>query len=250
MQSIGLAAPPLVRPLRTINRQVGRNSPTATSHARTFAMERALEPELLDSLPPSHPDALHNRRDLRLTNVIMRNYAWLRRTLQQQARRSERMLEIGAGDGELGRHLARVGIKVDGLDLWARPSTWPAESDWHLADLRQFEQWGRYSVVIGNLIFHQFADAELRALGERLRDARLIVACEPARRRASQVVYASIGPLLGANHVTLHDAHVSIRAGFQNEELAHALGLTPTDWEVRTTITFMGAYRMVAVRRR
>jgi 2-polyprenyl-3-methyl-5-hydroxy-6-metoxy-1,4-benzoquinol methylase len=213
-------------------------------------MERALEPELLDSLPPSHPDALHNRRDLRLTNVIMRNYVWLRRTLQQHVQPGARVLEIGAGDGELGRYLTRVGIKVDGLDLWARPSDWPAESAWHVADLRQFDQWDRYPVVIGNLIFHQFTDAELSALGERLRGARLIVACEPARRRASQIVYASIGPLLGANHVTLHDAHVSIRAGFQNDELARALGLASTEWEVRATTTFMGAYRMVALRRR
>ncbi len=44
-------------------------------------MQRTPQPELLDSLPPQHPDALHNRRDLRLTNRVMGNHRWLIRTL-------------------------------------------------------------------------------------------------------------------------------------------------------------------------
>ncbi len=36
---------------------------------------------------------------------------------------------------------------------------------------------------------------------------------------------AAIGPLLGANHVTLHDARVSITAGFVGTELPSALGM-------------------------
>jgi len=38
-----------------------------------------LQAELLDSLPPDHPDALHNRRDLRLTNALMGNSRWFQR---------------------------------------------------------------------------------------------------------------------------------------------------------------------------
>jgi hypothetical protein len=100
------------------------------------------------------------------------------------------------------------------------------------------------------LIFHQFNAEELSALGKRLRrNARVIVACEPVRRRLSQQIFAMVGPLLGANHVTLHDAHVSIAAGFVKTELPQALGLAAADWECRCTTNVLGAYRMVAVRR-
>ena len=41
-----------------------------------------------------------------------------------------------------------------------------------------------YAAVIGNLIFHQFTDDELAALGATLRrHARVILAFEPSRRR-------------------------------------------------------------------
>jgi hypothetical protein len=55
-------------------------------------MNRALEPELLDSLPHDHPDAAHNRRDLRLINGFMRNRAWFERTLPGVLRAGERVL--------------------------------------------------------------------------------------------------------------------------------------------------------------
>lgn len=212
-------------------------------------MERVLEPELLDTLSPNDPAALHNRRDLRLTNQVMRNHAWLRRTLAAEVRPGERVLEIGAGDGLLGVALNRAGRHVDALDLWPRPQAWPPERCWHREDIRTFSRWADYDVVFGNLIFHQFSDAELRATGVHLQRARLIVACEPARRRLSQYVYAAIAPLLGANHVTLHDAHVSIAAGFRGHELPAALGLVGDRWVVSTGTTHLGAYRMVATRR-
>jgi hypothetical protein len=77
----------------------------------------------------------------------------------------------------------------------------------------------------------------------------VIVACEPLRRRLSQTMMAAIGPLLGANHVTLHDSRVSIAAGFVEDELPRALGLDESQWEISCAATVPGAYRMVAVRR-
>jgi SAM-dependent methyltransferase len=212
-------------------------------------MQRSLEPEILDSLPFTHPDALHNRRDLRLTNMAMGNYAWFRRVLPRLVRAADRVLEIGAGTGELGRQLARRGIALDGLDLWPRPSDWPAAQAWHVADMRHFRQWDDYEVVLGNLIFHQFSDGELRDLGKRMARARVIVACEPARSRKSQLAFATIAPLLGANHVTLHDARVSIAAGFSRDELPVALGLDSATWDVSFGPSWIGAYRMIARRR-
>jgi hypothetical protein len=212
-------------------------------------MQRTLEPELLDSLPPDHPDALHNRRDIRLTNQIIGNYRWLERAVPPLLRPGESLLEIGAGTGEVGVRLARRGVPVAGLDLWPRPEIWPADRPWHQHDLRTFDRYDEYAVVLGNLIFHQFSEAELGALGEKLRRrARVIIACEPHRRRMSQVLYRAFVPLLGANHVSLHDAHVSIAAGFRDDELRHSLGLSEEAWRIECSSTTLGLYLMVAVR--
>jgi hypothetical protein len=213
-------------------------------------MQRILQPELLDSLPPDHPDALHNRRDLRLTNALVGNHRWFERTLPPLMRPGEMALELGAGTGELGLKLAGRGVTVAGLDLWPRPRAWPSENPWHVADLRTFENYDRYDVVFGNLIFHQFSDEELHALGTRLRQrVRLIVACEPARRRVSQILFRALAPLFGANHVSLHDGHVSIAAGFRGDELARTFGLARDAWHVRCDTTTLGVYRMIALRR-
>ncbi len=213
-------------------------------------MQRKVEPELLDSLPPDHPDALHNRRDLRLTNLVMGNHRWFGHTLPKHARPSEPVLEIGAGTGELGDHLAGSGLAVDGLDLWPQPAGWPSGRRWHCADLLTFDRYGEYPVIIGNLIFHQFTAGQLAALGGKLlRSARVIVACEPLRRRSSQLLFAAMAPVLGANHVSLHDARVSITAGFRGMELPQMLGLAGPGWICRCHATLLGSYRLVACRR-
>ena len=213
-------------------------------------MQRILQAELLDSLPPGHPDALHNRRDLRVINRCMGNYGWFARTLPALLRPGEAVLELGAGDGTLGMKLAARGIPVDGLDLWPRPVAWPAARKWHRMDLRTFADYGSYPVVAGNLIFHQFSEAELGELGAILRrGARTIVACEPARRRFSQTLLATLGPLLGAGTVTRHDGPVSVAAGFRDEELPRALGLLNDAWTIHCGQTALGALRMVATRR-
>jgi hypothetical protein len=212
-------------------------------------MIRVCMPELLDSLPHDHPDAIHNRRDLRIINRLMGNKAWFARTLPGLMRPGERVLELGAGMGEMGMGLIGCGIPVDGLDLWPRPMAWPAGRQWHQADLMNFDGYGEYPVIIANLILHQFKAEELAALGERLRkSARVIVACEPTRRRISQVLMAAVGPVFGANHVTLHDSRVSIAAGFLGNELPDFLGLEAGKWKRSHTTTSMGVIRTIAVR--
>jgi hypothetical protein len=116
--------------------------------------------------------------------------------------------------------------------------------------LRNFAGYGRYPIVIGNLIFHHLDDTDLAAFGAELRrSARVILACEPGRSRASQIAFRIFGTLLRANRVTLHDAAASIDAGFRDSELAKKLGLAAADWEVRCSVSLIGAYHLVAVRR-
>jgi hypothetical protein len=212
-------------------------------------MPRTIQPELLDSLPPQHPDALHNRRDLRLTNCLMGNHRWLTETLPSRVRPGESILELGAGLGELSLRLRALGLAVDALDLWPQPEDWSSARRWHQSDLRTFSHYHEYPVVIGNLIFHQFRDDELATIGTMIKStARVIIACEPTRRRLSQVSYRVLGPLFGANHISMHDAHVSIDAGFIGLELPRGLGLDPKTWNIRCSTTARGAYHLIAVR--
>jgi SAM-dependent methyltransferase len=213
-------------------------------------MLRKIRPEILDSLPPDHPDARASRRDLRLINRIMGNHRWIESVLPPFLRPGERVLELGAGDGELGRRLAARGIQVDGLDIGPRPDDWPPGRAWHRGNLREFDGYGKYAAVVGNLIFHHFDSGSLADLGRRLEPAvRIVVACEPSRSRLSQFLFGALGPVFGANRVTRHDGRVSIAAGFRGGDLARALGLDKASWNCKCRSTLLGAHRLVAIRR-
>lgn len=211
-------------------------------------MRRQLTPELLDSLSPDDPAAAHNRRDLRIINRIAGTARWFADELAARIRPGDRILEVGAGTGELGRDLRRRGFVVDGLDLWPRPADWPRDAQWHQTDLRAFEAYAGYSVILGSLIFHQFDEPDLAALGMRLRQARLLLASEPARQRRAKVLLAVGGALLGANYVTRHDARVSVEAGFLGDELPRFLRMDRTGWSWQSDLWPLGMYRLTAER--
>lgn len=213
-------------------------------------MQRILKPEILDSLSPDDPAAQHNRRDLRIINRIMGNPRWFQHILPSLTRPGERVLEIGAGLGELHRLLTPDVSKLDALDLWPAPADWPRTSRWHQADLNRFDRWEDYPVVFGNMIFHQFDSLALQTLGARITThARVLVACEPARHPLWQGLFALLCPLIGANHVSRHDGHVSIGAGFVRDELPVLLGLDPALWEWQARTNWLGAYRLIARKR-
>jgi len=209
-------------------------------------MERSLQPELLDHLAPTEPAAQHSRRDLRIINRAMGNTSWLHERLVDIVRPGERVLEVGAGEGDFARYCGGGGW--DGLDLWPRPATWPRRSRWHQTDILEFEGWADYPVIFASLFFHQFSEADLGRLGERLRaHARVIIACEPVRDRKFQKLFAALCAVIGAGAVTRHDGHVSIAAGFRDDELPRLLGLG-AGWKCRLEQTWRGAYRFIAVR--
>lgn len=211
-------------------------------------MDRTLQPELLDFLAPYDPAARESRRDLRYINRVMGNGHWLRETLAQCVKRGDRLLELGAGDGGLAANWLEY--RADALDLSPAPEDWPASSRWHQMDIREFERWSDYSVVFSNLFFHHLPEAALRRVGAELRThARVIVASEPLRGLLYCGLFAALCPFIGANAVTRHDGHVSIKAGFRADELPRSLGLVDDDrWAWRVETTGLGAYRLVATR--
>lgn len=212
-------------------------------------MKRTLTPEILDSLPPEDPGARHSRRDLRIFNAVLGGPRWLRNLVPRLLRPGERILEIGAGTGELGASLARDGFVPDGLDRGLRPVEWPTAARWHQIDAMAFDGWNEYDMVIGNLIFHHFDRDTLRTLGGRMSaHVRVIVACEPTRHRIFQRLFAVLCKLVGANHVSRHDGRVSIEAGFLGDELPELLGLDPAIWRWQVKTTLRGMYRLVAYR--
>ncbi len=215
-------------------------------------LPRHVQPELLDSLPPEHPDALHNRRDLRFFNALMGNHRWFARTLRKHLHPGDRLLELGASEGDLAkylrRHLPGQTFSHTGLDLWPQPADWPAAQDWHRADLTTFSGYANYNVIIGNLILHQFEDNVLAGLGHQWREhARMLVFCEPARH-ALHLAQLPLARLAGINYVSRHDARVSIEGGFCERELPRLLGVDAPPWRSGVARTFLGAYRLIAVR--
>ena len=217
-------------------------------------MIRTVKPEILDLLPESHPDALHNRRDLLIFNHLMGNFRWFYGELNKRLADNDRLLEIGAGLGDLGRWLYprvlnRQDVLFDGLDRWSRPPHWPELWNWHQVDLRSFNGYDRYNIILANLVLHQFEDHELQQLGQAIgKRARLILISEPARRKL-HLLQVKLATILGTSYVTKHDARVSIEAGFINDELPRLLGLDLKHWECNCEVGFLGQYRMIAVRK-
>jgi hypothetical protein len=212
-------------------------------------MPRTLQPEILDSLPPDDPEAVRSRGDLRVINGVMGNHRWVLGEIARLRRPGERVLEIGAGTGDLLLALAAGAVAADGLDLAPAPQGLPAGSAWHQSDVRSFEGIGNYPIVVANLFLHHLTEADLRAMGGRIAgSARVVIACEPSRSRVAALLAWGYGMASGFGPVTRHDAQVSIRAGFLGSELPVTLGLEPPAWSVACRETGRGAYRMTAVR--
>lgn len=213
-------------------------------------MERRLQPELLDSLPDGSPAARHSRRDLRVLNRLLGSRRWFERGLKRLLHPGERVLELGAGGGEIGAGLQARGFPVDGLDRCGRPAAWDARYRWHRTDLFAFEAWSDYPVVIANLFLHHLDAPQLRWLGERLSShARVVLTSEPLRCRLTGGLFALVCPLIGAHPVTRHDGRVSITAGFRHGELAESLGIGRDVWRWRTAHTVSGSCRFLAEKR-
>jgi len=212
---------------------------------------RIVQPELLDELPQDSPAAHASRRDLKIINCLLGSNAWFVSKLREHGRIGERVLEIGAGTGELGQTLNTIVPKLAGLDLTRRPLDWPAQAPWYQTDVLEFNHWAEYPIVIGNLFFHHFNRTELAHLGARFGEhTRMIIANDPLRVRRTERLFSLLCPLIQAHPVTRYDGRLSIAAGFRYDELPRLLKLDPSVWNWRVHETWLGSCRMVAERRK
>jgi len=214
-------------------------------------MERSLQAELLDELPAVDPRAVGSRRDLRRINALMGNARLMARAVRGAASQAapRRIVDLGAGDGTfllgwvrrmpslasgsevllVDRHDAADAGVVTALSARGfRPRSVQADGlEWLREQPTEAGTW-----VLANLFLHHFTAESLRALFNALAEkAELCCACEPRRGGWSLAASQMLG-LIGANAVTRHDAAVSVRAGFQGEELS---ALWPADprWRLR-----------------
>lgn len=212
---------------------------------------RIVRPELLETYPDDHPDAIKGREDLLVVNAVMGNHRWMERVLRRRYQPGWRVTEIGAGDGALSLRFWRHGVcpstALCAVDLAGRPPAWPAEAAWVQGNLLE-QPLPDSEVLVANLILHHFREPQLRALGAGISpNTRLILAAEPARMRVHSWLGRALCFLAEFNHITTYDMQVSIRAGFRGDELRQELGLG-AGWEVRAYMHPMGAYRFMAWR--
>lgn len=212
---------------------------------------RVVEPELLETYPDDHPDAIASREDLLLVNAVMGNHRWMVRTLRRLYQHGWHITEIGAGDGALSMRFVESGIceasALHAFDLAQRPARWPKVAAWTQGDFFHHSL-PESEVLVANLILHHFKEDQLRVLGSRISaKTRLILAAEPERRGRHAVMGRCLSWLAELHPITRYDMQVSIRAGFRGKELAESLGLDAA-WHWQSRATLFGGYRFVAVR--
>jgi hypothetical protein len=216
----------------------GERSLDATNNPKPLEV-RIIQPELLDELPPDDGRALRSRRDLRRLNRLMGN-GWimagaLREAFEQHL--SFRLVELGAGGGELLLNVARrlrgqwrlvEALLVDQQDLFRREAQLRfASVNWRVQAIREDAfQWLANTTtpgteaIVTNLFLHQFDENRLgeifRAAAAR---AQVLIAIEPRRARWP-LVCSRLLFMVGCGAVTRHDAPVSVRAGFAGSELS------------------------------
>lgn len=204
-----------------------------------MSVPRKLEPEGLDQMSADDPRAVRTRRDLSRVNRYMLNARCMASALKRYgaARQPHTIVDLGSGDGQsmlrVARRLAphwrnvRV-VLLDRQNIVSRATRegfaalqWQAEPV--CADVFDFLAHARCApvdIITGNLFLHHFGDEQLACLlAAAAQLAWLVVACEP--RRAKFVVGASrLLWAVGCSKLTIHDAVVSARAGFADQELS------------------------------
>jgi SAM-dependent methyltransferase len=199
---------------------------------------RIVVPEMLDELGPDDPRACQSRRDLQRVHRVMGSLRILKGAVDRLklAKRPQRILELGAGDGSLLLRLAQAigplwrDVSLTVLDRHDLVSAQTREAyralGWQLTVLRgDALDWAatrvpdRVDLCITTLFLHHFDAKSLHILLRGIAmNADAFVACEPRRNLIARVGSNLIG-LLRVNQVTREDAVKSVAAGFRGREL-------------------------------
>jgi len=226
------------------------------AESRLTVRERTVRPEILDELPPADARAIRSRRDLQRVNRVLASCSILSRAVHHALASAPqhaplRILELGAGDGSLALRIAKrlaprwPGVELTLLDRQAligqATGTAFAHLGWTLRPLTvdvlewaraptQQQLSGRWDVVLANLFLHHFVEDGLQELLAAVADrCDAFVACEP-RRSLPALMGSRLLPALGVSTDTLHDAIVSVLAGFRGNELSRLWPASAQRW--------------------
>lgn len=238
-----------------------------------MSMARVVEPEWLDHLPADDPRAIRSRGDLRRVNRLMSATRLLGEVLDPliAGRMHTRIVELGAGDGSLLLRLARSRanawppVRLDLLDM--QPIVTPAtlasygELGWTANVVRaDVFDWLRDTptnkesddvaddapIIVANLFLHHFEGQRLVDLLQGIAARARAFTCIEPRRSALALLGSRLLGVIGCNAVTRHDAVVSVRAGFVDQDLSQCW---PDDaaWELREHAAGLFSHRLIAV---
>ncbi len=157
------------------------------------------------------------------------------------------IVELGAGDGTFLLRLARrlrlqAGVRATLVDRRPAVSADTRKgfeaAGWAIdvCETDVFEWLCRArpetaDATIANLFLHHFREGELaHMLNLAAQQTTRFIACEPRRSRMG-LAGVPLLALIGCNDVTLHDADLSVRAGFRDRELG-ALWPAHPEWTV------------------
>ena len=211
--------------------------------------DRIVKPEILDHLPSDDPAAQRSRRDLHRINWLMGNERWILKAAGRFPEAANKgIAELGAGDGQLSAKLAREfpQARVSAFDLAPRPEHLEARVNWNQGDLFQISGDLTGGILVANLFLHHFEGTALEELGRICEGFEVVIFSEPSRDSVSHFFGHVLDPFV--NHVTRHDMHVSIDAGFVPGELPSLMGLSREHWQIEEDCTWRGAVRMLGCR--
>jgi ubiquinone/menaquinone biosynthesis C-methylase UbiE len=223
-------------------------------------VKRIVQPEILDTLPPDDPRAVHSRHDLRRINGWMRSHANMALALKKNWNEPapRRIIELGAGDGQFLLAVAQKispgwpDVSATLLDRQANVSAKTLKSlaafgwraDVFITDVFDWPPTDS-DIVIANLFLHHFEDAWLlellRLISQR---ACLFIALEP-RRSPWPLLCSRLLWAIGCNEVTRHDAVISVCAGFSGQELS-ALWPHKQNWRLTEQRAGMFSHLFIA----
>jgi SAM-dependent methyltransferase len=185
--------------------------------------ERVVQPELLDNADPA--GAAHSLRDLRWINRVGGGYTLATELVARAARGmpSFSLLDAGAGSADVSAAIAAKHPRSQVTVADLKPHHVAGCARAVAADVLALPFRNKsFDIAFCSLFLHQFDDeAAVRVLCAFRRVARHAVCVCDLYRHA--IPYRAIGAtrwLFRWHEITLHDAPVSVAAGFRPDELA------------------------------